>query len=182
MAENDGKLGCYILQDPKKPLLGDCRRISRAQLSYLLEKIYAVAAEPQLRVWLTSILHPWSGVFFSHTVTRNNGFYAILINPRAALLPTFIHEVLHILFAESEEREVYAMEKQMAGMMGFRQWGKLHRALSHALDRTPTRPPSYLLRTFFDEDGALEKELMKAQAKEARKNGEREWLKEFFNP
>jgi len=91
---------------------GYCYRVNRAEAAYLLKRMRSLLRNSDVYFIIARELHPWNGYNFNYA-----GDWFIALSPYDDLLPTAVHELLHLLHYGAMESEVRAMERQLVLLM-----------------------------------------------------------------
>lgn len=100
----------------------------------VLSRIKKESRSPSLSVHLTPWLHPWCGFMMG-----SDKWVRVMLNPRASVLSTFIHEMLHVLYSNLVEKDVAKLEGLITRKMSLVQWRNVERCLHEALKRSPKK-------------------------------------------
>lgn len=90
-----------------------------AKQRYLLKRIHAVLSNGR-RVELNGRIRALGYCDTEH----------IWLNPKGDILPTLLHEALHILYPDKIEESIIIMERSLSKSMSDRQWRNLLKKLS----------------------------------------------------
>lgn len=106
--------------------------ISKQRANYLLHRVYRVLDGDEIYCRIAK-LRNHRGMEI-HGIAHNElGLF--FVDPRHSLLPTVIHEALHVLYPEWSERKVMSMEEQICKKMSHRQWVNLLTKLAYKVQR-----------------------------------------------
>jgi len=89
---------------------GWCKRITKIQATSLLKRMYNYLEKEKVFVVFKKEIHSYCGL--CSYKTKIKGVF-IVLNPRKPIVTTALHEVLHAMYSEAEEKEVFAMGLQM---------------------------------------------------------------------
>lgn len=107
--------------------------MEKSQADYYLYRIYRLLKSNEFPIVLKR-LRKWK----NKEVHGETDFETILLNPNLSLLPTFIHECLHIFYPDSSESNVAQMEKQIITKLTIKQLNNLLLRLALAINNKPS--------------------------------------------